>query len=136
MHFTTATSLALLVGLAGPGVVHSADSKSADTAASVERPPTVVADANIAAAFSAAISATNFPFPNTGNLTIFIAGIPARATITASCSLHSGIGIVCNAATTLQMASDGTLNDEQGVSILITQNEDNKAVVLAVLAFN
>ena len=136
MHFTTATSLALLVSLAGPGVVHSADSKSADTAASVERPPTVVADANIAAAFAAAISASNLSFPSNGNLTIFIAGIPARATITASCSRHSGVGIICNAGTTLQMASDGTLNDEQGISILLTQSEDNKAVVMAMLAFN
>lgn len=136
MHFTTATSLALFASLAGPGVVHCADTKSADTAASVERPPAVVADANIAAAFSAAIAATNFPFPNTGNLTIFIAGIPARATITARCSRHSGVGIICNAATTLQIASDGTLNDEQGVSILITQSEENKAVALAMLAFN
>jgi hypothetical protein len=138
MHFTTATSLALLASLVGLGVVHGADSKSADTAASVERPPAVVADANIATALSAAISATNFPsdFPSNGNLTIFIAGIPARATVTASCSRHSNAGIICNAATTLQMASDGTLNDEQGVSILLTQIDDNKAVVMAMLSFN
>ena len=95
MHFTTATLLALFASLAGPGVVHCADTKTADTAASVERPPAVVADASIAAALSAAISATNFPsqFPNTGNLTIYIAGVPAKATLTSSCSRHSGVGM-------------------------------------------
>jgi hypothetical protein len=133
--------MALLACLAGPAVVYCADAKAV---AGVNASATLIAPpVNISLTIAAVISAASFASASqllfstqTGNLTIYIAGIPARASIQTSCSRFSGIGIICNPATTLQMASDGTLNDGQGISVSLSQSEDDKAVVMAMLAFN
>lgn len=133
----------LLAGLLGPGIVHSVAATASATAS-------IIAPANVtSAAFSAiksaafsAVTSTDFSAvashqiifsTSTGVLTIRLMGAPASAAeVATACSAGRG----CNAATTLQLTSDGTLNAENGVSMSFLQSDDNKAIVMAMLSYN
>ena len=135
-RFTTAVWLGLLPGLAGLTIAHSAGTTASATA-------TIVTADNFTASVSpdnlpASVSFTSVLFnTSTGVLTFRINGAPARAALVQSlCGLSRGSSRECSAPTTFKVVSDGTLNGKQSVSISLSQSDDNKAVVLAMLAYD
>jgi hypothetical protein len=127
MRRPSGTWIILLAGLAGPGMAYSAGANASATAS-------IIAPTNA----SSAVSTYQLLFnTSTGSLSIRINGAPARvALLTSACSLFSGIGNQCNSATTFQVASDGRLDDDEGVSISLSQSDADKTVLMAMLAFN
>jgi hypothetical protein len=124
MRLPLTSYIFLLAGLMGPAIGHSAGASASATVS-------IIAPANATSAFSAYELLFD---TSTGSLSIRMSSSPAKLMLLElACSMQSG-GNQCNSATTLQMASDNTLNE--GVSVSLNQSDADKTIVMAMLAYN
>jgi hypothetical protein len=123
-HLPLLSWIFLLAGLTGSVTAHSAGASASATAS-------VIAPSNASSTFSAYELLFD---TSTGSLSIRMNGSPARLTLLEPACIKQSGGYQCNSATTLQMASDNTLNE--GVSVSLIQSDADKTIVMAMLAYN